>query len=153
MKSNLKNLINKLVIDMSKRSIVELKLPAIPDIELAATKTSEIVAKHMKLSEEKSAEINMALIEACINAFEHSKSKKDIYIKFIVDEESLTIKVIDKGVGFDKSKVKIPNIEKKLKNKRKRGWGLKLINELMDSVEWESSEKGTTVTMKKMKKL
>jgi len=138
---------------MSKRSIVELKLPAIPDIELAATKTSEIVAKHMKLSEEKSAEINMALIEACINAFEHSKSKKDIYIKFIVDEESLTIKVIDKGVGFDKSKVKIPNIEKKLKNKRKRGWGLKLINELMDSVEWESSEKGTTVTMKKMKKL
>ena len=71
---------------MSKRSIVELKLPAIPDIELAATKTSEIVAKHMKLSEEKSAEINMALIEACINAFEHSKSKKDIYIKFIVDE-------------------------------------------------------------------
>jgi len=153
LKSNLKNLINKLVIDMSKRSIVELKLPAIPDIELAATKTSEIVAKHMKLSEEKSAEINMALIEACINAFEHSKSKKDIYIKFIVDEESLTIKVIDKGVGFDKSKVKIPNIEKKLKNKRKRGWGLKLINELMDSVEWESSEKGTTVTMKKMKKL
>ena len=138
---------------MSKRSIVELKLPAIPDIELAATKTSEIVAKHMKLSEEKSAEINMALIEACINAFEHSKSKKDIYIKFIVDEESLTIKVIDKGVGFDKSKVKNPNIEKKLKNKRKRGWGLKLINELMDSVEWESSEKGTTVTMKKMKKL
>ena len=61
--------------------------------------------------------------------------------------------MIDKGVGFDKSKVKIPNIEKKLKNKRKRGWGLKLINELMDSVEWESSEKGTTVTMKKMKKL
>jgi len=136
---------------MMKKSSIKLKLPAIPDIELAATKTSEIVAKHMKLSKEKSAEINMALIEACINAFEHSKSKQDIYVEFIVDEDSLTIKVIDKGVGFDSSKVKIPQIEKKLKNKSKRGWGLKLINELMDSVEWESSEKGTVVTMKKMK--
>ena len=138
---------------MSKKRSIKLKLPAIPDIELAATKTSEIVAKHMKLSKDQSAEINMALIEACINAFEHSKSKDEIYVEFIVDKESLTIKVIDKGVGFDASKVKIPQIEKKIKSKRKRGWGLKLINELMDSVEWESSEKGTIVTMKKMKKL
>ena len=127
-------------------------MPAIPDIELTATKASEIVAKHMELSEEQSAEINMALIEACLNAFEHSKTKDEIYVEFIVDKESLTIKVMDKGVGFDASKVKIPKIEKKLKSKRKRGWGLKLINELMDSVEWESSEKGTIVTMKKMKK-
>ena len=106
----------------------------------------------MELSEEQSAEINMALIEACLNAFEHSKTKDEIYVEFIVDKESLTIKVMDKGVGFDASKVKIPKIEKKLKSKRKRGWGLKLINELMDSVEWESSEKGTIVTMKKIKK-
>ena len=137
---------------MSKKRSIKLKLPAIPDIELAATKTSEIVAKHMKLSKDQSAEINMALIEACINAFEHSKSKDEIYVEFIVEKESLTIKVMDKGVGFDASKVKIPQIEKKIKSKRKRGWGLKLINELMDSVEWESSEKGTIVTMKKMKK-
>ena len=31
----------------------------------------------MNLSEEKSAEISMALIEACINAFEHSETKED----------------------------------------------------------------------------
>ena len=138
---------------MLKKRSIKLKLPAIPDIELTATKASEIVAKHMELSEEQSAEINMALIEACINAFEHSKTKDEIYVEFIVDKESLTIKVMDKGIGFDASKVKIPKIEKKLKSKRKRGWGLKLINELMDSVEWESSDKGTIVTMKKMKKL
>ena len=55
---------------------VELTIPIIHDMELAATKTSEVVAKHMGLSEEKSDELNMALIEACINAFEHSKSEK-----------------------------------------------------------------------------
>ena len=32
--------------------VVELKLPVLPDMELSATKTAEIVAKHMELSEE-----------------------------------------------------------------------------------------------------
>ncbi|MFN5046336.1 MAG: ATP-binding protein [Bacteroidota bacterium] len=35
------------------------------------------------------------------------------------------------------------------KDERKRGWGLQLIQELMDSVEFESTNEGTTVTMKK----
>ena len=62
--------------------VVELKLPVLPDMELSATKTAEIVAKHMELGEEKSAEISMALIEACINAFEHSDSNKQIEILY-----------------------------------------------------------------------
>ena len=66
---------------MPKIISIKLKLPAIPDIELTATKASEIVAKHMELSEEQSAEINMALIEACLNAFEHSKTKDEIYVE------------------------------------------------------------------------
>ena len=51
---------------------VELTIPIIPDMELAATKTSEVVARHMGLNEDQAAEISMALIEATINAFEHS---------------------------------------------------------------------------------
>ena len=134
---------------MGKEPVVELKLPVIPDIELSATKTAEVISKHMNLSEEKSAEISMALIESCINAFEHSKTK-EIFIHFIVEPDKLTVKVIDKGVGFDKSKVEVPNIENKLNSdERKRGWGLQLVSELMDSVEYNSDESGTTVTMTK----
>ena len=103
----------------------------------------------MNLSEEKTGEISMAIIESCINAFEHSKTK-EIYIHFIVSKDKLTIKVKDKGIGFDKSKVEIPNIENKLNtDERKRGWGLQLITELMDTVEYDSDETGTTVTMTK----
>ena len=132
-----------------KNAEVELKLPVIPDIELTATKTAEVISKHMNLSEEKSAEVSMALIESCINAFEHSKTK-EIFIHFIVEPDKLTVKVIDKGVGFDKSKVEIPNIENKLNSdERKRGWGLQLVSELMDTVEYNSDESGTTVTMTK----
>jgi serine/threonine-protein kinase RsbW len=105
----------------------------------------------MNLSEEKTGEISMAIIESCINAFEHSKTK-EIYIHFIVSDDKLTVKVIDQGKGFDKSKVEIPNIENKLKaDARKRGWGLQLVAELMDTVEYDSTESGTTVTMTKKK--
>ena len=131
--------------------VVELKLPVLPDMELSATKTAEIVAKHMELSEEKSAEISMALIEACINAFEHSESNKQIEIHFRIKGDELEIQVTDRGKGFDQSKVKIPKIEEKIGSDHKRGWGLQLIKELMDTVEYESSSEGTTVTMTKKK--
>jgi anti-sigma regulatory factor (Ser/Thr protein kinase) len=131
---------------------IELKLPILPNMELVAINTAEVIAKHMDLSDDKAAEISMALIEACINAFEHSRAENNIFIHFIIEEESLTIKVIDQGIGFDKSNVEIPKIENKLgTDERKRGWGLQLMQELMDTVEFESTKEGTTVTMTKKK--
>ena len=137
---------------MEKKPTVELKLPILKNMELVATQTADVVSKHMQLSEEKSGEISMALIEACINAFEHSESKSEVYIHFIIDDDNLMIKVIDKGIGFDASQVKIPKIESKINSDEpKRGWGLMLIKELMDSVNFESSDSGTTLTMIKKK--
>ena len=137
---------------LKKTPKVALTLPIIPDMELAATKTADVIAKHMDLGEEKSAEIGMALIEATINAFEHSGSDSgNVEIHFVIQDDTLVIKVTDKGKGFDQSNVKIPNIEEKLGSDRKRGWGLQLIQELMDTVEFESSAEGTTVTMTKKK--
>ena len=134
-----------------QKPIVELTIPVLPDMELLATQTSAAVAKHMNLDDEKTAEINMALSEACINAFEHSESKSEIEIHFKISEDSLIIQVTDSGKGFDKSKVDIPNIEEKISSEYKRGWGLKLIEELMDTVKFDSSKDGTTVTMTKNK--
>jgi len=140
------------IMSLKKTPKVELTLPIIPDMELAATKTADVIAKHMDLGEEKSAEIGMALIEATINAFEHSGSDSgNVEIHFVIQDDTLVIKVTDKGKGFDQSNVKIPNIEEKLGSDRKRGWGLQLIQELMDTVEFESSSEGTTVTMTKKK--
>jgi anti-sigma regulatory factor (Ser/Thr protein kinase) len=69
----------------------------------------------------------------------------------VIQDDSLVIKVTDKGKGFDPTKVKIPKIEEKLGSDHKRGWGLQLVQELMDTVEFESSPEGTTVTMTKKK--
>ena len=137
---------------MAKNHKLELSIPIIHDMELEATHTSDVEARHMGLSQDQSDEIKMALIEACINAFEHSKTEEgQVEINFAIEENTLVIKVTDQGVGFDSNTVKIPKIEQKIKSDHKRGWGLQLIKELMDTVEFESTDEGTTVTMTKKK--
>ena len=132
---------------------VELRIPILKDMELVATNTADVIAKYMELSEEASGEISMALIEATINAFEHSESQKDIFINFTISDDELTIKVIDKGKGFDSEGIQIPDIDSKLKKQeRPTGCGGMLNKELLDSVDYDSGNDGTTLTMTKKKK-
>lgn len=98
----------------------------------------------------------MAVVEACINAFEHSHaSDQELYVTYQVlgdrDPEKLRITVRDHGVGFAPDDLGEPTIEEKLKSQRKRGWGLKIIRGLMDEVEILSGADGTTVVMSKMR--
>ena len=132
---------------------IHLTIPMVPDMELAACRTAEAVAEVMELDEDKAAEVSMALIEACLNSFEHSHSEDNtVYITFRLKDGELTIILRDHGVGFDPEQVEVPDIREKLKpGIRKRGWGLKLMEGMMDSVTIESSPGGTTITMTKKK--
>ena len=61
----------------------------------------------------------------------------------------LTIKIHDSGTGFDSSKVETPEIDKKIKSDYKRGWGMSLMEELMDSVEVVNDSSGCTIILTK----
>ena len=140
--------------DITQRESVKeinLTIPMMPDMEIAASRTAEAVAEVMSLDEDKTAEVSMALIEACLNSFEHSHSEdRKVYITFRVEDSELTIILQDHGAGFNPDEVEEPDIEKKLHpGIRKRGWGLKLMERMMDSLSIESGPDGTVVTMKK----
>jgi serine/threonine-protein kinase RsbW len=133
---------------------VTLTLPMVPDMEIAASKTATAMAEFMKMSPDRIDEVRMAVVEACINAFEHSHSPdRKVYMTFEVlgaqEPENLRITVRDTGVGFSPGGIAEPHIEDKLKATRKRGWGLKIIRGLMDEVEIRSGVDGTTVIMSK----
>ncbi len=133
---------------------VTLTLPMLPDMEIAASKTVTALAEFMEMSPDTIDEVRMAVVEACINAFEHSQSEDGkVLLTFSVlgekEPEKLQIRIEDSGVGFSPNSVQEPKIEEKLKAARKRGWGLKIIQGLMDEVEIESGEGGTTVIMSK----
>ncbi|MEM6455309.1 MAG: ATP-binding protein [Acidobacteriota bacterium] len=136
---------------------ITLTLPMAADMELTASKTACALGEHIRMSADKVDEVRMAVVEACINAFEHSKAENEqvrIDFRVLGDEsepDGLEIAVRDSGVGFMPDQVAEPAIEEKLKSNRKRGWGLKIIGGLMDEVNIESDEHGTVVTMRKMR--
>ncbi|HKI85300.1 MAG TPA: ATP-binding protein [Thermoanaerobaculia bacterium] len=124
-------------------------------MEIAATKAATSLAASIGMSPDRIDEVRMAVVEACINAFEHSGAPDSkVYIDLEVrgtagKPEELTITIRDRGIGFDPGTLPNPSIEQKLKAKRKRGWGLKIIEGLMDAVEIHSGAEGTTVKMSK----
>ena len=134
---------------------ITLTLPMLPDMEIAASRTVTALAEFMEMTPDRIDEVRMAVLEACINAFEHSQSEEGkVLLTFSVlgegeEPEKLQIRVEDSGVGFDPSAVEEPRIEDKLKAKIKRGWGLKIIRSLMDEVDILSNDGGTTIIMSK----
>jgi len=131
-----------------------LVLPMAPDMELVASQAASAFASWLGMSSDRVDEVRMAVVEACINAFEHSHAdlrKVDITFKVWGADapERLEIRVHDSGVGFAPESLEVPRIEQKIRGERKRGWGLRIIQGLMDEVEIQSGSHGTTVIMSK----
>lgn len=135
---------------------VTLTLPTRPDMEIAAGETATALAEFMRMSPDKIDEVRMAVVEACINAFEHSQAADGkVYLSFAVmgeaEPEKLQITIRDTGVGFAPEGLEAPKIEEKIKSPRKRGWGLQIIKGLMDEVKISSGSDGTTIVMSKLR--
>ena len=133
---------------------VTLTLPMLPDMEIAASKTATAMAEFMQMNSDSIDEIRMAVVEACINSFEHSGADdRKVYIRFAIlggeEPQKLQITIRDTGTGFRPGDVAEPSIEEKLKADSKRGWGLKIIRGLMDEVDIQSDADGTIIVMSK----
>lgn len=138
---------------------VTLTLPMLPDMELTASKTACAMGEHIGMSQDKIEEVQMAVVEACINAFEHSRADdREVEMHLLVlgtDEAPTGLEIIihDSGVGFSAEKVKKSRGRGEWSGDlpRKRGHGLRIIDGLMDKVEIRSDAEGTTVIMRKMR--
>jgi serine/threonine-protein kinase RsbW len=131
---------------------IKVSIPMLPDMELAVSSLATALAQSINLKQDKVDEIKMAIIEACLNSFEHSKSKDQmVHVHFLVKPKKLEIIVRDHGKGFDPSQVREPDLSRIIGGEveRKRGWGLQIIKSLMDSVEIKSSVGGTEIVMTK----
>ncbi|MEM7482633.1 MAG: ATP-binding protein [Acidobacteriota bacterium] len=135
---------------------VTLTLPLAQGAEIAASNAATAMAELMSMSADRVDEVRLAVIEACINAIEHSKTPDGtVFITCEIlgtaEPEILRITVRDGGIGFEPAEVEDPDISQKIGDENKRGWGLKIMRGLMDDVEFDSSERGTKVVMTKAK--
>ena len=138
---------------------VTLTLPMLPDMELTASKTACAMGEHIGMSQDKIEEVQMAVVEACINAFEHSRAddrEVEMQLQVLGKDQAptgLQIIIQDSGIGFSAEKVKKKRRLGQSSDNlpRKRGHGLRIIDGLMDEVEIRSDDEGTTVIMRKMR--
>lgn len=132
----------------------EMVIPMGDDTELIAAHTVEQIARRINFLPEAINQIKTAVVEACINATEHSLSPdRKIYQRFRVESDRLVVTVSSRGVVPPTPSS--PNgesgngIEGVDSTKERRGWGLKLIRSLMDEVEFERVDDGTRLRMTK----
>lgn len=132
----------------------DLVLEMRSEVEIVASDAAAAFAQAAQMSIEKVDEIRMAVIEACINAAEHSDSADSrihLSLRLLGDDlpRKVEVSVGDHGVGIPAEILARGSGEQLRVTPRKRGWGLSIIRGLMDEVEIESGRDGTTVTMAK----
>ena len=142
----------KLITDRRKPNEYELVVPMGDDTEMISAHAVEDIARRHNFTPRAINQIKTALVEACINAAEHSHSPdRRIYQKFVVDEEKIVITVSNRGLKIPAAK--IANVAAEIDPAEgRRGWGLKLIRNLMDEVTFEQVDDGSCISMVKYKK-
>lgn len=131
-----------------EESRFELVIPMSSNAELVVAKAVEQIGKNINLDSEFLNFLQLALIEVCINAIEHSGSyEKKVFLKFIIKPDKLEIFIENSGRPFSIESLKEVPVEEKLRLGMKRGWGYKLLGKIMDSVKVERVNDRTRVIL------
>ena len=132
-----------------KSNEYEMIVPMGDDTEMIAAHAIEEIARRHDFQPKAINQIKTALVEACINATEHSLSPdRKIYQKFTVEDDKIIITISNRGVKIPSHKVAESILEIN-PDEGRRGWGLKLMRTLMDEVKFEQIDDGTRISMVK----
>ena len=121
-------------------------------VDMVGSVTKSMTAK-LGFSEDDASWIELAVHEAVINAITHgnrSAADKQVDVKFVIEQNVLTVYVRDRGEGFDSSALPDPLDPNNLLNPN--GRGIFYMRTFMDEVEYSiHPEGGSIVRLTKQK--
>ena len=130
---------------------VEMRIPSDVVFERVVRAAAEEIGKQMGFSEDKVADLTLAVSEAVTNAIEHGNQQQrevNVGVVFSMEADRLEIRVIDQGEKSQPPEIRRCAIsEESIEQGELRGLGLFLIHQLVDQVEFTSNEEGNTFTM------
>jgi serine/threonine-protein kinase RsbW len=106
----------------------------------------DFVAQHAEeagFSAEIVDQLKIAVDEACTNVIKHAykgQGEQIIDIATIVTSDKLVVRLRDRGIGFNPAEYEEPNLIALAKNRRSGGFGVHIMNRLMDRVEYRTSD-------------
>ncbi|OIP77082.1 MAG: ATP-binding protein [Oscillatoriales cyanobacterium CG2_30_44_21] len=136
---------------MSEKPLkLRISIPPVEGIEDIPIAAVEALATKMGFSPDAVQDVVQALTEALVNAILYSTSDFDVEVAVFASQNNLIVEVRDRGSGFDVNSVPPPDFdlisEIGVKN---GGFGIHMIKALVDKVEIDSTDQGTTVRMSK----
>lgn len=140
---------------MEPFDFIEIKVPAKSEYVGVVRLSTSGIANRMGFSYEDIEDLKVAISEAMTNAVTHAYQEGEggeVTVGFGVYEERLEVMVADHGGSFDLNKLKDSigpyNQSEPIENLREGGFGLFLIDALMDKVEI-NNDHGVIVLMTK----
>lgn len=131
----------------SVERVIELRLPSRLGYEKVAMDTAASLARRMGFSLDRVEALRTAIAEAVTNAIEHGNAddaSTKVSVVLTLRPDELIIDVADQGRRvLDTSRIATtPRIEDAIERADKGGWGIWLIRELMDEVEFHTGPTG-----------
>jgi serine/threonine-protein kinase RsbW len=124
----------------------QMTIPMGEDTEMLAVHLIEEIARRNDYPSSAINKIKTAVVEACINAAEHSLSPdRKINIGVTAKRDQIRISIENRGVGLA-----IKQAAATEESINRRGWGLTLIKNLMDELTFDQSDDGTRLVMSKI---
>jgi serine phosphatase RsbU (regulator of sigma subunit)/anti-sigma regulatory factor (Ser/Thr protein kinase) len=134
---------------VTAQSKFELHLPSALGAERKAIAFAAEVAAKIGLPAERIEDLKSAVAEACINAIEHGNqlhASTRVGVRLTVAPDRLQVSVHDRGAGVPR--VPTPDIAAQVEGGAPAGgWGIYLIENLVDEVSFESTDEGGVVKM------
>jgi anti-sigma regulatory factor (Ser/Thr protein kinase) len=133
----------------ARRTLAELSIPSVPGNERRAMEEVARAVSGLRLPERTLEMLKIAVAEATMNAMEHGnhyRAELPVLIKVLVSEADLSVKITDAGSGPPVFHSETPDLEAKLEGMQTpRGWGLFLIQNMVDEMHITSDEVHHTV--------
>lgn len=131
--------------------LVRLEIPAQPAFVGVARSVVTAVASTLEgIDEDRLEDLRVAVSEACTNAVEaHRRDAVDdrVIVRCITTDDELQISIEDRGSGFDPSEVPPPPRPDEDPTSSERGWGIQLIQALVDEATFRQTDEGTIVDL------
>jgi serine/threonine-protein kinase RsbW len=128
----------------------EMTLPMAKEAELVAAQCLDQLGKNLQLNQEAVGQLQIALIEACINAMEHSRGTDNkIFVSMAVEGDRMEVSIESAGRDFVEQETGEPYGDREVAKTPGRGWGIKLMKRFADEVRFERTGRGTKIILVK----
>lgn len=104
------------------------------------------------VSNETLYDLQLAVDEACTNIITHGYEHLNpgsIILDLEIDPDKLTVRLTDFGHAFEPGSAPVPDIHAPLEERELGGYGLFLIQQTMDEMEYQTTEDGNKMTLTK----